>query len=587
MPGQKSDVIRVIPAGAPTSIGENHFINCYPESVDNSLTQVKRAFCQKRKGLVNTHVSITASGEARGVHHWDSVGYTYAVYGDTVYYYSGSGSATSLVTLASSTGPVGFTEIRYDNNKLFFCDGVRGYLIDSATPTTVETVRSDSVGVVVVDAGGTGYTPDGTYNATFTGGGGTGATGTYVVSSGIVVSVTVTDAGTGYTSAPTVGFPTGGIGQPSAGSSATATAFLSEFPNPHIPQPCFLDGFIFLAESDSTTIKNCGVNAYTSWNSSSGQEYSLRMNQFPGPITGLVKLQNYIIALKTDAIEYAYNAANTTGSPLSRTTQAASSVGCAQTGTVIQIEDAVLFVGQGAGGGFGVWKVENFKEEKVSTEYIDYVLNNKYGLYSHTPKSSTYLSAIVIRMDGHRFYVLNEVGTTANQRAIVYDVDEKFWSFWDSSSDSNTKRYIGIRGCTKSGVSLVQIPVVSGTGKILYHSNTSGQGDYNDDGTVFYSYYNTPVIDMDNRYRKRFNRIEVIGNKYSYSNPVTIDYSDSNIEDLDKLTNSSWVVNMQTGLQGYLTNLGSSRSRIWQIGHSTDAPLRYENIELFYSQGEH
>jgi hypothetical protein len=92
---------------------------------------------------------------------------------------------------------------------------------------------------------------------------------------------------------------------------------------------------------------------------------------------------------------------------------------------------------------------------------------------------------------------------------------------------------------------------------------------------------------MDNRYRKRFNRIEVVGNKYSYSNPVNIDYSDTNEEGIDKLTNTSWTVNMQSGLQGYINNLGSSRSRIWQIGHETDAPLRFENIEIFYQQGDH
>jgi hypothetical protein len=295
-----------------------------------------------------------------------------------------------------------------------------------------------------------------------------------------------------------------------------------------------------------------------------------------------------VFAIKSDSFEYLFNAnAVAPLSTLQKTTQAATAFGCTQPGTVATVEDATLFVGKTTAGGYCVWKVENFKEEKLSTEYIDFVLNEVLGLYNTTPKDQYYLSGSVIRVDGHRFYVINEVTDTANSRALVYDLDEKFWSFWDSSDVAGTRRYIGIRATTKHGVSLQQIPVTGGSGKLLGFSQTSTQGDYNDNGTVYYSYYNTPVVDMDNRYRKRFNRVEVVGNKYSFSNPVTINYSDSNIEAIDKLSNTSWTVNMQTGLQSYLNNLGYSRSRIWQIGHSSDAPLRFENIELFYSQGEH
>ncbi len=165
----------------------------------------------------------------------------------------------------------------------------------------------------------------------------------------------------------------------------------------------------------------------------------------------------------------------------------------------------------------------------------------------------------------------------------MYDIDEKFWSFWDSSAVAGTRRYIGIHGHNKNGVSIVQTTA----NKVMYHATTSTEGDYNDNAVVYYMYYNTPVIDMDNRYRKRYDRIEVVGNKYSYSNPVTIDYSDSNVEAPDRLTNTTWSVNMQIDTQAYLTNLGSSRSRMWQIGHETDAPFKFESIELFYRQGEH
>jgi len=55
--------------------------------------------------------------------------------------------------------------------------------------------------------GGTGYTSG---SLVFTGGGGTGAAGTFVAAAGIITSVTLTSAGTGYTSAPSVDGDAGG-----------------------------------------------------------------------------------------------------------------------------------------------------------------------------------------------------------------------------------------------------------------------------------------------------------------------------------------------------------------------------------------
>jgi hypothetical protein len=61
---------------------------------------------------------------------------------------------------------------------------------------------------------------DGTYALGISGGGGSGCTGTFNVSSGGVGSITIVNAGTGYTSAPTLSFPGAGSG---TGASATAT----------------------------------------------------------------------------------------------------------------------------------------------------------------------------------------------------------------------------------------------------------------------------------------------------------------------------------------------------------------------------
>lgn len=79
--------------------------------------------------------------------------------------------------------------------------------------------RADAVAMISVTNGGTGYTTAPTVE--LTGGGGTGAAATARVVGGVVVGIDVTEGGTGYTSSPTVAL-TG------AGSGAAATAVLGE-----------------------------------------------------------------------------------------------------------------------------------------------------------------------------------------------------------------------------------------------------------------------------------------------------------------------------------------------------------------------
>jgi len=84
---------------------------------------------------------------------------------------------------------------------------------------TALTGGNNAIEAVIMTNGGTGYTSAPTVG--FTGGGGSAAAGTAVVADGVVVSVTMTNNGTGYSSAPTIGFTGGG------GSSAAGTALLS------------------------------------------------------------------------------------------------------------------------------------------------------------------------------------------------------------------------------------------------------------------------------------------------------------------------------------------------------------------------
>ena len=113
--------------------------------------------------------------------------------------------------------------------------GGSGAIITTAAAGTIVTLIISNAGTgysttptLTITSGITGTTSivagsgytNGTYPLGISGGGGSGCKGTFTISSGGLTAITIVDAGTGYTSAPTLSFPGAGAG---TGASATAT----------------------------------------------------------------------------------------------------------------------------------------------------------------------------------------------------------------------------------------------------------------------------------------------------------------------------------------------------------------------------
>ncbi len=104
---------------------------------------------------------------------------------------------------------------------VFLSNGAGATLdLNNFNDTVGSLSSTGSVASVTLSNGGTGYVSPPT--VTFSGGGGSGASGTANISGGVVTSVTITNAGSGYTSIPTVTFSS-----PPSGITATGTAALS------------------------------------------------------------------------------------------------------------------------------------------------------------------------------------------------------------------------------------------------------------------------------------------------------------------------------------------------------------------------
>ncbi|HYC91438.1 MAG TPA: C25 family cysteine peptidase [Thermoanaerobaculia bacterium] len=126
--------------------------------------------------------------------------------------------ATYTITIANPLATPATSVHAIDNLPLGFTYQPGSTLINgvsSADPT------SRYIAGISITSGGTGYVTAPTVG--FTGGGGTGATAKAIVVGGVVTSIVITNPGSGYTSAPSVTF-TGGT--PTA--AATATTVISD-----------------------------------------------------------------------------------------------------------------------------------------------------------------------------------------------------------------------------------------------------------------------------------------------------------------------------------------------------------------------
>lgn len=526
-----------------TSTKDQRFLNCILESTKNPTLKEVNTSLFKRPGLSEEYT--TAEGEGRGIIYFD--GSVYAAVADKVYKCP---SPTPIITLSNSTGKVGMKlgDSVDLGQYLFISDGVKAWIIE--TDTTITAIDTGMVDVVIVDEGGTGYT---TASVTLTGGGGSGATATATILDGVIVAIEVTDAGTGYTSAPTVGI-TGD------GSGATGTAFLTGFPSPHVPDPVFMDGYMFLVKG--TDIWNSNLDNPFKWNASD----FITAEMYPDPIIGMARQNNQLIAFGEYSTEYFYDAGNATGSPLNKNDAITFQIGAACLNTISDDEKTVLWVAQSRLGGRSVWMIDGFQAKQVEASSIERILDLE--------TDTSAITGFVLRAKGHYLYLINL--PTAN-RTFLYDMEEKTWVEWSSFNGFNHNMFEYVNSCdTNSGYSLL---LHKTTGQICKLSSTV----YKDLTRPIRYQMNSPRFDGGSYNRKSLTTLAVVGDVNS-STPqlLNIRWSDNDQQNYSGMR----AVNLNSD-KPILTQCGTFRRRSFELIFDGNSDIRLESLELTYLEGSH
>ena len=175
---------------------------------------------QTRQGIETVSTSFSTANTIQGMFYFDTPSFEeiiVATNGSLYSYDTGSSTfSTTGGTIANSSNQIEFAQL---NNKLFWTDG-SSYL--QFTDGTDNHRQGTSVASITVTNDGSGYTSVPTVTiGTPTAGYGTTASAIATVVSNKVTAITVTNAGSGYLTAPSVTITGGG------GSSAAATAVIS------------------------------------------------------------------------------------------------------------------------------------------------------------------------------------------------------------------------------------------------------------------------------------------------------------------------------------------------------------------------
>lgn len=523
---------------------DQRFVNMFPETRKVEAIESTRIFLNKRPGL--TLYKDFGDGYGRGIAWFRNKLYV-AVDGHV---YEDGVTPTSIITLTDTDSKVGMIVANSSTigDYLFICDGTKAWIVKS--DGTVLTVYNDTIRNIVVTAGGTGYTSAPT--VVFTGGGGTGAVATATIASGAVTSITVTNKGSGYTSVPTISFTGGG------GSGAKATAYLNDFPTPHVPIPTWIDGYMLLAKGSD--LYNCTLDEPDNWDS--GQYLSAEM--FPDPVVALARQNNQVVVFGETSVEFFYDAANVSGSPLNRNESTTLQMGCAMPYAVFQTERTFMFVGQSESGGRAVWQVDGFQPKKISDEYIERILDGETQALD--------CRGFGVRTMGHLFYVINLTGLG---RTLVYDMDEKLWHEW-SSNDSGNHTVFGCDFLCDSHIGAAY--VLHNLNGCVYKIDPS---KYTDDGTSILVDVTTNKYDMDTYKRKFMHNIRPIGDRYTVGNILNVRWSD---DDYQTWSNTK-AIELSDDFPNW-SRLGSFRRRAFNFKHALDFPLRLESLEVSFYEGD-
>jgi hypothetical protein len=533
-----------------------------------------------------------------------------------------------------------------NNTYLFIQGKNHSYTLDaSISGLGFSEVSNTKVSSTTITTAGANYSNGVTVTFSAAPSGGTTATGTSQITNGIFTGITITNPGKGYLTAPTititpatavtslpvtntsgtyvltstnvnanavyVGMTVTGTGIPAntkvvaasgsyplvtislnnattaavtsatfkdLGTGATATSALNGFPSEALARGAvYLDTYIIVG-TKSGKIYTSNPNDPTTWNALN----YITAESDPDTLIGIAKHLNYVLGFGQYSTDFFYDAGTYPGSPLAPAPSYKMEIGCAAGDSIQSFEQSVIWIGQSKAQGPAVYLMDGVAPVKVSTAFIDRILQNS----KLEDDTTSYVTSYTFKMNGHMFYVLtlDDLNVT-----IVYDVSEKAWYQWTmwAKGDQNTVYIKDIYAEQKFYPSFctgVNASYFNPNYRYYLMDSQSGamyvMADYyyTDDGAPIYYRAITGNIDNGSTNRKFYNRVEIVGDKI----PAIMNIRSTSD---DYRTFSPYRQVDLSKSRSQLYQCGQSRRRAWEFLCTDNQPLRIEAVEVDFEVG--
>lgn len=345
-----------------------------------------------------------------------------------------------------------------------------------------------------------------------------------------------------------------------AATSTLAAVTDTNFPPAQTPAlplasgSAYLDDCVYVLTTNGR-IYNSAIENPTSWGA---LDYISKTAEPDGGVS-IAKHLNFVIAWGEWSAEFFYNAGNTTGSPLDRSSSYKMNIGCASGPSMVQFTQTVMWIGQSRETGRGVYMMDGISPIKVSTAAIDRYLN---------ASTLVGVDAFANTIAGHTMYItsLPDLNVT-----LVYDMQEKRWYQWSTDSAGNDIVWQYGAFASLGGVSYLQNRT---TGKIVTYSTSVYQDETANINYRLVSY----IVDLKNNNNKFFYTLFLIGDTEAWT--MQIRYSDD-----DYTTWCAYRTVDGSLLTPTLNQLGSAKRRAFEFLSTSNVAIRLQAAEFLIKQG--
>lgn len=338
----------------------------------------------------------------------------------------------------------------------------------------------------------------------------------------------------------------------------------------HRPYPVFLDGYLFLAD-DKGNIQNSVNNNPTSWNAG---EF-ITAEAYPDRITALIRHGVYIVALGASSVEFFYDAANPTGTPLAKQSSTTPRIG--YMGGLTTYGDNIYFIGLPANGNPTVCEISGLKVNLIGNATIERQIEGTVP--NNTGDNVSDFPGHIFTINGHALYVWKG----NNLKTYALDLTTKLWLRLETHLSNSTgfnaraSTYVDVPPSGVKPFTLVSFGNTVNVKNLYAFRETV----YQDNGVNYVVQFVTRNLDFGTRRVKFGSRLLVHCDQTPSTSFCNISWTDN-----DYQTFSTPRTVDVSNVYPTLYALGQFRKRGWKLTYSDNFPMRWQQLELDYSQGQ-